>query len=459
MFSKETYTTRRDELKKRLGHGLVLMLGNNDQSMNYEDNTYPYRQDSTFLYYFGLPYAGLDALIDVDADTETIFGDELTIDDIVWMGQQPTIAEKAASVGVASTRPAADLRKVLDQARKEGRDIMYVPYYRPEHVLKLWKLMDVLPGQEAPSVPLIRAVADMRNHKTPEELREIEFACNVTATMHCTAMRVCRPGIYEYEIAAAIEYEAARQGCYLSFPTICTINGQTLHNHGYHNLIPRDRLVLIDAGAESPSCYAGDMSSTFPANGRFTDRQKAVYDIQVAAHLATVRALRPGINYMDVYDIAARTICEGMKGLGILKGDPAEAVKAGAQAMFIPHGLGHLLGMDVHDMENLGEVWVGYDGKPKPTQFGRKSQRLARPLEAGFCLTVEPGVYFIPELIDKWEAEKRFTDFIDYAELNKWRDFGGVRNEEDYLITPDGCRRLGRRIPLTTEEVEAEMNR
>lgn len=455
MFDKEIYVKRRQELKERVGSGLILLLGNEEVGCNYEDNTYPYRQDSTFLYYFGLPFAGLNAIIDVDNNREIIFGDELTIDHIVWMGTQPTLHEKAHRVGVDTVLPSAELRPTLDKARAAGQKVHYLPVYRPEHSIKLFNLLDVRPGTEQPSVDLIRAVVDMRNHKAPEEIVEIERACDVTADMHIEAMKQLRPGMHEYELASIIQGVAKSNDCPLSFPIICTINGQTLHNHYHGNLIKPGDMVLIDAGAETQMGYAGDMSSTICVDKTFTPRQKTIYDIQVASHLAAVDMLRPGVPFVEVYEKSAEVICDGLKGLGIMKGDPKEAVKAGAHAMFFPCGLGHMMGLDVHDMENLGEVYVGYDGKPKSTQFGRKSLRLGRPLEEGFVLTIEPGVYFIPELIDLWKGEGRFKDFINYEELDKWRDFGGIRNEEDYLITKDGARRLGKKIPLTTEEVEA----
>lgn len=456
MFDKKIYTERREELKEKVGSGIVLLLGNDDCGVNYADNTYNFRQDSSFLYYFGLPFAGLAGIMDIDNNDDIIFGDELTIDDIVWMGNQPTLREKAHSVGVDKTMPSADLRAVLDKARSAGRQIHYLPVYRAEHTLKLWKLLDIRPGEAAPSMELIKAVVDMRNHKRPEEIAEIERACNVTADMHIAAMRQLRAGMHEYELAAIIEGVAAANNCPLSFPTICTTHGETLHNHYHGNLIEPGQMVLIDVGAETESGYAGDMSSTICVDLNFTPRQKCIYDIQVSSHLAAVEMLRPGVPFEKVYDRASEVICEGMKSLGILKGDPAEAVKAGAHAMFFQCGLGHMMGLDVHDMESLGEVWVGYGGKPKSTQFGRKSLRLGRPLEEGFVLTIEPGIYFIPQLIDLWEGKGRFKDFINYTELNKWRDFGGIRNEEDYLITADGAVRLGKKIPLTTEEVEAE---
>lgn len=451
MFEKDIYVRRRAELKKRVGSGTLLFLGNDECGCNYADNTYPFRQDSTFLYYFGLPYDGLAAVIDIDNDQEIIFGDELTIDHIVWMGTQPTLHEKAHLVGVDNVRPSADLKSWLDRCVQ----VKYLPVYRAEHQLKLWRLLGIMPGEEKPSADFISAVVDMRNHKQPEEIAEIEKACDVTSDMHIAATKAIRPGMYEYEVAAIIEQVAASANCSLSFPTICTINGQTLHNHYHGNRISEGDMVLIDAGAERQSGYAGDMSSTVCAGKSFTPRQKAVYDIQVASHLAAVEMLRPGVPFVKVYERASEVICAGMRDLGILTGDPAEAVAAGAHAMFFQCGLGHMMGLDVHDMENLGEEFVGYGGQPKSTQFGRKSLRLGRELEEGFVLTIEPGVYFIPELIDLWKGEGRFKEFINYAELEKWRGFGGIRNEEDYLITATGSRRLGKKIPLTTEEVEA----
>lgn len=455
MFAKETYVTRRAALKKSVGTGLLLFLGNEESGMNYEDNTYHFRQDSTFLYFFGLPYAGLAAVIDIDEDREVIFGDELTIDHIVWMGTQPTLHEKAQRVGVSETRPAAELKKYLEQAVAKEQQIHYLPPYRAEHRLKLLDLLGIMPGAEQSSVSFIRGVVNLRNYKTAEEIVEIERACRVTADMHIEAMKVLRVGMKECEVAAALEAVAQANGCGLSFPTIATVCGQTLHNHYHGHTVKSGDMLLVDAGAETEMGYAGDMSSTICADKTFTTRQKEIYDIQVAAHTAAVRALKPGVPFRDVYDLSCRVICEGLKDLGLMKGDAAEAVAAGAHAMFFPCGLGHMMGLDVHDMENLGEVWVGYDGQPKSTQFGRKSLRLARPLEPGFVLTIEPGIYFIPELIDYWKAEKRFEDFINYDKLESYRDFTGLRNEEDYLITEDGARLLGKKIPFTTEEVEA----
>ena len=454
MFAKETYVQRRAQLKKNVGSGVLLFLGNEEQGLNYEDNAFLYRQDSTFLYYFGISTPSLAAIIDIDNDREIIFGDELSIDYIVWMGVQPTLRDKSETVGITDVRPAAKLADYLHEAIKKGQNIHYLPPYRAEHRIKLNEWLGLPIARQEGSVPFIRGVVAQRNYKTAEEIEEIERACNVTADMHIAAIKAVRPGLYEYEVSAEIERVAHANGCTLSFPTIATINGQTLHNHVHHNLVKEGDLFLIDAGAELPSGYCGDMSSTVPAT-KFTTRQREVYEIQNAMHLESVKALRPGIPYMEVYDLSARVLVEGMKSLGLMKGNAEDAVREGAHALFYPHGLGHMMGLDVHDMENFGEVWVGYNGQPKSTQFGRKSQRLAIPLEPGFVFTVEPGIYFIPELIDLWKGEKKFADFINYDKVEEYRHFGGIRNEEDYLVTADGARRLGKKIPLTPEEVEA----
>nr|WP_320060016.1 aminopeptidase P family protein [uncultured Bacteroides sp.] len=455
MFSKETYMQRRALLKKTVGSGILLFLGNDEHGLNYADNAFRYRQDSTFLYYFGLSFSGLSAIIDIDEDKDIIFGDELTIDHIVWMGTQPTLREKSELVGVTHTMPSNTIVDYLHKAAQKGQTIHYLLPYRAEHSLKLLALLGISVGHEEVSLDFIRAIIKQRSYKSAEEIVEIEKACDITADMHIAAMKAVRPGMKEYEVAATLEAVAAAAGADLSFPTIATINGQTLHNHYHGNTVKPGDLFLVDAGAETSMGYAGDMSSTIPADKTFTLRQKEIYDLQVAMHLESVKALKPGIPFVDVYDLSARVMVEGMKQLGLMKGNADDAVREGAHALFYPHGLGHMMGLDVHDMENLGEVWVGYDGKPKSTLFGRKSLRLARPLETGFVHTIEPGIYFIPELIDLWKGEKKFADFINYDAVEAYKNFGGIRNEEDYLITETGARRLGKKIPLTTDEVEA----
>ncbi|MGL5272329.1 MAG: M24 family metallopeptidase, partial [Phocaeicola sp.] len=395
-------------------------------------------------------------IIDIDNNQEIIFEDDLTIDHIVWMGTQPTAKEKAALVGINKTLPVAELKKYLDKERAKGAAVHYLPPYRGEHSVKLLHLLGLAPEiqKEHVSVEFIMAVANMRNYKSEEEIIEIEKAANVSADMHIAAMKMARVGMYEYEVAAKIMEVAYSNNCELAFPIIATINGQTLHNHYHGNKMKEGDLLLIDAGASVASHYSGDLSSTCPVSKTFTAQQRMIMDIQVRSHRAAVAALKPGINFRDVHVTACRSIAEDMKALGLMKGNLDDAVVAGAHALFMPCGLGHMMGLDVHDMENLGEQYVGYGGEPKSTLFGYKSLRLGRPLESGFVLTIEPGVYFIPELIDLWKSEKRFADFLNYDEIEKYRNFGGLRNEEDYLITPNGARRLGKYVPMTPDEIE-----
>ena len=457
MFSTETYVKRRKELKNQVQSGIILLLGNEESPMNYADNPFHFRQDSTFLYYFGLDFAGLAAIIDVDEDKETIFGNELTIDDIVWMGTQPTLKEKSQLVGVSHTAPAGDLPGVLSAASGQGRKIHFLPPYRPENKIKLFKWLGHDPGElgKLASVELIKAIVAQRAIKSHEEIEEIEKAVNITVDMHVAAMKMPRPGMKEAEMAAEVQRIAVAAGGQVAFPIILTVNGQTLHNHYHGNTLKSGDMVLCDCGAETALHYGGDLSSTFPVDPVFTPRQKEIYEISLTAHEAAAAALGPGIKNKDIHLLACKTIAEGLKGIGLMKGNIEDAVARGAHAMFFPCGTGHMMGLDIHDMEDLGEQYVGYAGETRSTQFGLKSLRLARALEPGFVITIEPGIYFIPELIDLWRAEKKFTDFIHYDKLETYKDFSGIRNEENFLITADGYRRLGKPKPKTIEEVEA----
>jgi Xaa-Pro aminopeptidase len=457
MFSAGTYADRRSSLAASVGSGVLVFLGNGESPMNYTDNTYPFRQDSTWLYYFGIDHAGMAALVDVDEHRTVVFGNDLTLDDIVWTGPQPTVAELAARAGVTESAPAAALADALERARSGGRTVHYLPPYRDEHRLTLSRLlaMPVSRVDAGFSLAFVRAVVDMRNHKSDEEIAEIERAVDTSVDMHVAAMQMVRPGLRESDIAARVTEIALAGGGGLSFPVIATIHGETLHNHYHGHTLASGNLFLLDCGAETAMHYAGDLSSAFPVSTTFDGRQKDVYQVVLEAHLAAVAAVRPGRPFREIHLLACRTIAEGMKSLGLMSGDVDEAVAAGAHAMFFQCGLGHMMGLDVHDMENLGEVWVGYDGLPKSTQFGLKSLRLARPLEPGFVLTVEPGIYFIPELIRRWKAEARFTGFIRYDRLEAFADFGGARIEENLVVTPDGHRILGKPRPRTVEEIEA----
>lgn len=462
MFAKETYIERRRVLKQTVGSGLLLFLGNTEIGRNYLDNIYHFRQDSTFLYYFASDYAGLAAIIDIDEDKEIIFGNELTIDDIVWTGVQPTIKEKCERVGITETMPMAQLATYLKNAQAKGQTIHFLPPYRGEQQVWLQELLGIAPAAQsaAASMKFIRAVINQRNYKSAEEIEQIEEAINVSVDMHCAAMRAVRPGTTEAQIVSIVHAEAAKHNFDLSFPIIATVNGQTLHNHAYGTEpLKEGQMFLLDSGCENAMHYAGDLTTTMPVGKKFTEQQRTVCNILRTAHLAAVNALKPGIEFRDVHNIVLTEIAKGMTDLGLMKGNPEEAARAGAACMFLPHGLGHMMGLDVHDMENLGEVNVGYEeGRSKSTQFGFKSLRLAKALEPGYVFTVEPGIYFIPDLIDKWRAEKQFTDFICYDKLDAWRNFGGIRNEEDWLVFEGGARRLGKYKPMSPEEIEAEHN-
>ena len=457
MFPTQIYRQRRQALTSRIDDGLLLFIGNDESPMNYPDNCYPFRQDSTFLYYFGLDQPGLAAVIDLDEGSTVVFGDELTIDDIVWMGDLPTIAERAGRAGVGETRPREELAEVVGRADKLGRPVRFLPPYRADSTLRLSRILG-LPAEKVPeqaSLEFILAVIDQRNVKSDEEVFELERAATTSVEMHVAAMRMTRPGMRESDIAAEVERVALAEGGGVSFPVIATVNGQTLHNHFHGNTLAEGDLFLLDAGAQTTMRYAGDLSSTFPVSRSFSVRQRTIYEIQLAAFTTAVERLAPGVPFREIHFAACRVIAEGMKELGLMKGNTEDAIESGAHAMFFPCGLGHMLGLDTHDMEDLGEVFVGWNGEPKSRQFGLKSLRLGRELEPGFVVTVEPGVYFVPQLMDLWRASGHNREFLDFDRLDEWREFGGVRNEEVFLITPNGARRLGPTKPLTVDEVEA----
>ena len=458
MFEKSVYVSRRGKLKQQLGKGLLLLPGNEDSSMNYKDNLYPFRQDSNFLYFFGMDRPGLAALIDIDNDREILFGNDLTLDDIVWTGPQPSIAEQAEPVGITEVRPSAALAAELGAARGAGRTIHFLPPYRPENVLKLSAWLGFAPSAAKghASVPLIKAVVAQRSIKSAAEIVQIEEAVDITAAMHLAAIRGARSGMTEAQLAGVLHGIAISSGGNLSFPTILTVNGQVLHNHYGHTIMNEGQIAICDSGAENGMHYAGDMTRTFPVGKKFTTLQREMYDIVLESQEAAVAALRPGVLFRDVHALAAGKLVSGLKAAGVMKGDPAEAVAAGAHTMVFQCGLGHMMGLDVHDMEDLGEEYVGYtDELKKSKEFGWKSLRLARALEPGFVVTIEPGLYFIPELMDRWGAEKKYADFINYDKLEALRHFGGIRIEEDLLITADGSRLLGKPLAKTAAAVEA----
>jgi Xaa-Pro aminopeptidase len=461
MFAKEVYWQRRKMLRENLGGGLVLFSGNEESSMNYRANTYHFRQDSSFLYFFGINKPGFYGVIDVDNDQDTLFGDDFAIDDIIWMGEQPAVRDLAAEVGLENSASLKDLATILNEAVKSGRKIHILPTYRGDHDIKLAQLMGIRSEELSKFVSpdLIAAVVKLRSIKDQYEISEIEKAVEVAGIMHTTAMKMAFPGNYERELAGAIEGIALSHGGPVSFPVILSMDGQTLHNHYHGNELTEGRMVVCDAGAETSMCYASDITRTFPVGGKFSTQQKDIYNTVLKANTETIKASLPGRTYREVHLMAAKIIAGGLKELGIMKGDLDEAVRAGAHALFFPHGLGHMLGLDVHDMEGLGENHVGYNESLKRSdQFGLAYLRLGRELEPGFVVTNEPGCYFIPALIDQWKGENKHAEFINYDEVEKFRGFGGVRIEDDVLITDTGSRVLGTPIPKTVDEVERTMN-
>ena len=418
MFTKETYIERRKVLKENVKNGVILICGNDLSPMNCEDNAYPFMQDSTFLYYFGLNRENLFGVIDIDNDKEYIFGNEITMDDIIWMGPQITLQKQCESVGIKNLSSINELENFILSLKNEKRTLHYIPQYRHSIMIKMSEWLKISPKEinNHVSRELCFAVANQRNIKTEEEIIELEKAVNVTRAMHLAAMEKIKPGMMEYEVAAILENVAKSQNCGLSFPTICSINGQTLHNHYHGNKIKEGDLLLIDAGARLENGYCGDMTTTHPVSGKFTEKQKDIYNLLISMFDKAEELIKPGITYMAVHLAVCKVLAEGMISRGILKGNADEIVEKGVHALFMPHGLGHMMGLDVHDMENIGEPIVGYNGAEKSRQFGLSSLRLGRILETGFVFTVEPGIYFIPELIEKWKSENKFIEYINYDE-------------------------------------------
>jgi len=452
MFDRDIYIRRRQRLKTQVDSGLILLLGNDESPMNYAANTYPFRQDSTFLYFFGLDQPSLTAVIDTEEGTECVFGDDPTVEEIVWTGPVPLLRDRCERVGVRETSPCDRLGEILNRAAREGRAIHSLPQYRAENAMKL----DPFLSAAVPSARLIRAVVQQRSVKSPEEIKQIEAALEISRLMHITAMQMARPGMVEREVAGAMEGIALSHGVRLAYSAIFSTHGETMHNPYYDNVLKVGDIVVNDSGAESPLRYASDITRTIPIGGRFSQRQREIYSIVLAAQEEALGLAKPGVEWREVHRLTAVALMEGLKGLGLIKGDPQEAVAAGAHTLFFPCGVGHMMGLDVHDMEALGEDYVGYtDAIRRNPEFGWRYLRLAKAIEPGFVITVEPGIYFIPQLIDQWHAESRCSQFINYDKVASYRDFHGVRIEDNIVVTADGCRVLGRPIPRALDEVEA----
>ena len=465
MFSKETYLNRRAELKKLVKSGIIILFGNNESPANFPANGYyPFRQDSTFLYYFGPKRDGLVGVIDVDNDKELLIGNDIDIDDIVWYGSVDSVHDMAEHAGVKESAPMKQLQVICDNAMKEKRTIHFLPPYRHDTMIQIFDLLGIHPSKqrEAASVELIKAVVKMRSTKEQQEIEEIERACAIGYKMHTTAMRVTKPGVTEKYVGGQVNGIANSYGAMVSFPTIFSQHGEIMHGNPSMAVLESGRLALCDCGGETMEHYCSDNTRTFPVNGKFTQRQLEIYSIVEDCHDLALKISKPGVKYFDVHMDVCRLMTDRLKELGLMMGDTEEAVRAGAHAMFLPHGLGHMMGMDVHDMEGLGQTYVGFDDETRPNleQFGTNCLRMGRRLEEGFVVTDEPGIYFIPALIDEWRAKGLHKDFINYEKLETYKDFGGIRIEDDILITSDGCRFLGEeRIPYHPKDVEDFMSK
>ena len=463
MFDKATYVCRRAKLKELVKSGIIILFGNNESPCNCPANGYsPFRQDSSFLYYFGLNRDGLVGVIDVDNDTETLIGNDIDLEDIVGFGSVDSVHDMAESVGVSNSAPMKALKTICNEAIKQKRRIHFLPPYRFDIKLQIFNLLGIHPVQqkESASIDLIKAVVKMRSTKEQQEIEELERAAEIGYMMHTTAMRLVKPGLTEKYVAGQVDGIAYSYGAMPSFPTIFSQHGEIMHGNPSMAELESGRLVLCDCGGETINNYCSDNTRTFPVNGKYTQRQLEIYSIVEECHDYVLDVARPGVKYMDVHFAVCRLMTERLKELGLMKGDVDEAVAAGAHAMFLPHGLGHMMGMDVHDMESFDQINVGFDEETRPRldQFGTNCLRMGRRLEEGFVVTDEPGIYFIPALIDDWKKSGHCAEFLNFDKLETYKDFGGIRIEDDVLITKDGCRFIGeKRIPYHPKDVEAFM--
>ena len=468
MFSKEVYARRRQTLVAKMAdsaaegkRGIALFIGNTEAPAQYKDNCYKFRQDSTWLYFFGIDQPLYAAIIDLDNGNETIFANDVEIGDIIWMGPQPSVASVAASVGVKKSAPYTDLNAAVAKVLAEGRPVHFVKPSRYYNTMKIASLLgcgtDEVAGRF--SLALTKAIISMRLVKEDCEIEAIDDACNLGYEMHTVARNSIVPGIIEQEIVGKMDGVTLSKGWGVSFPTILTQHGETLHNHLHDKIIEPGKLMVIDAGAESNVHYASDFTRTYPTSGKFTAKQREIYQIVCDCNEFAFSITRPGISYREVHLKTMHLMLEELRALDIVRGDVQDMVEAGIAGLFMPHGLGHNMGLDVHDMEDYGENYVGYDDdQSRSPQLGLGSLRMARKLVPGNVITDEPGIYFIPALIEKWKSEKTDQGFVNYSKLESYYDFGGIRLEDDVLVTADGARRLGKeRLPISPDDVEAAM--
>ncbi|MBQ5618890.1 MAG: aminopeptidase P N-terminal domain-containing protein [Alistipes sp.] len=459
MFTADIYSARRAELRRRIGKGIILLPGNVESPFNYPNNTFHFRQDSTFMYFFGHSVPALAGVIDVESGEETLYGDDFTVEDIIWMGPQPTIRNFADEVGVAQSKPMAKLQEDVRRAISLGREVHYLPPYRGETILMMSDLLGIQPSMlhARKSWDLLFAVAQMRECKGEEEIAALEEAFEIGYQMHTAAMRNTRVGRTEHEVAGIVDGMALRYGTGVSFTTILSQHGEVLHNHDHSGTMTDGRLLLCDAGGEHLNGYVSDHTRTFPVNGKFTQKQKDIYNIVLAAHDAAAAALRPNMMYTEYSDAAFRTLIEGLKALDLVRGSVDDAIAAGAAYLFMPHGLGHGIGLDVHDCENIGERSFSFaEVEERAKQSACCITRQWWRLQPGTVLSNEPGIYFVPDLIDKYKAEGKCQGIVNYDKLEEYRDFGGIRLEDDMIVTATGSKQIGsKQIPITVEDVEA----
>lgn len=445
-FPREIYVQRRAQLSTSLSSGKILLLGNGHTAINFKDNYNQFRQDSCFLYYLGINLPYVHAVIDIDNEQVTLYGDEVTMDDIIWIGDQEPLQQIAEAAGISKVKPLAQLSADLT-----GK-IYYLPPYRAEHKLLLSQLLDT--HKLSPSTELIKSIAEQRNTKAPEEIKELHRAATISNRVHEQVIRQTHIGCHEYELVAKATEVAYAHQTRWAYSPILTTQGQILHNHNHSLQAQEGDMILFDGGVELESGYCGDLTRTFPVGNKFTSLQKELYQITLDAYKTAVDLCHPGTAFKSIHLKASEKLVEGLIALGWMKGDPEEAVAAGAHTVFFQCGLGHMIGLDVHDMENLGEEYVGYDGEAKSTEFGLKSLRLGRNLKTGYCMTIEPGIYVIPQLIDLWAAENKHASFIDYKQVVAHKDFGGIRIEDDFTITENGAEKLGDHLALEISEIE-----
>ena len=477
MFQSEVYVNRRRSLLQKMNamgaNGVAIFLGNVDAATNYRGNDYKFRQDSNFLYFWGVDEPCFAAVLDLDNATECLYGNDVDIDDIIWMGPQPSVASKGAAIGCAATAPLAEFFKAVTAAVEAGRPVHFLPPARYYNQMTLAELTGIPAAQVRKVAPmaadggkhaseeLVKAVVALRLIKEECEIVEMDYAADLGYQMHTEARRGCKPGVLEQEIVGRMEGVTYSKGWGPSFTTILSQNGETLHNHSHHQIITPGRLLVVDAGAESNTHYASDFTRTYPCSGKFTTKQREIYDIVQQANDFAYSLTKPGTTYWDVHYATAGFLLEGLKALDLVRGDVAEMLPLGISGLFMPHGLGHNMGMDVHDMEDLGENYVGYaeDQKRHPL-LGLGNLRMARRLEPGHVITDEPGIYFIPALIEQWKREGTDKGFVNYEKLSQYYDFGGIRLEDDILVTADGARRLGaQRLPILSSEIEDVMSK